>query len=232
VAQHPAASNKTSEEIARAYASPPWWYDLRGLFILTFAYRSTLGRQLRLFGANMGARHLEVAVGSGSLLDLILKWRRWKRWPAPDIDAFDYAEAMLAGAIRRFRHRSDVRLSLQDAARTTFDSATFDTVNIANAVHCLPEVDAALAEVFRLLKPGGTLAANVLLYPRGPAALRWIAERINRWGVRKGILFTPYEEGDILARLLAAGFVIEREAVSGNAYEVIARKPSPGVAGR
>ncbi|MGN2393366.1 class I SAM-dependent methyltransferase, partial [Pelomicrobium sp. G1] len=32
---------KTLEKIAQAYSSPPWWYDVRGFFILTFAYRST-----------------------------------------------------------------------------------------------------------------------------------------------------------------------------------------------
>ena len=30
-------SGKSREEIALAYKSEPWWYDLRGFFILTFA---------------------------------------------------------------------------------------------------------------------------------------------------------------------------------------------------
>ena len=49
------ASAKTREQIAAAYRSDPWWYDVRGFFILTFAYNSTLPGQMRFFGANFGS---------------------------------------------------------------------------------------------------------------------------------------------------------------------------------
>ncbi len=88
-----------------------------------------------------------------------------------------------------------------------------------------PDVDGALRGVFRVLKPGGTLAANVLLYPRGRWPLKNIAERINRWGIRKGILYTPYEQQDVRQRVVNAGFEITFEEVSGNCYNVRARKP-------
>jgi len=66
---------KSREEIAAAYDSQPWWYDLRGFFILTFAYNSTLTHQLRFFAPNFGARHLELACGTGTLLEMVLRWR-------------------------------------------------------------------------------------------------------------------------------------------------------------
>jgi ubiquinone/menaquinone biosynthesis C-methylase UbiE len=214
------------ERIAAAYDSPPWWYDARGAVILTFAYRSTLGAQLRLFGRNMGASHLEVAIGSGTLLQLILLWRRWKGLPRVQIVGFDYAEPMLAGSIRRFRTASNIELHHADVARLDFADGSFDTANIANAIHCFPDIDGGLTELFRVLRPGGTLAANVLLYPRGPQPFRWIATRINDWGMRKGILHTPYDAEDIRRRILAAGFEIQEEKISGNTYNVVARKPS------
>lgn len=218
---------KTKEEVTNAYSSEPWWYDARGFLILTFAYNSTLPAQLRFFGLNLGLRHLEVACGTGTLLDLLLRWRRWNRLAEVDIVGVDYADRMLAGARHRFRGRPGMQFLHADAAQLPFDDAAFDTANIANAVHCLPEVDASLRSVWRVLKPGGSLAANVLLYPRGPWPLRGIAERINRWGMRKGILVTPYEEADIRQRFVAAGFQIVSERVSGNCYEVLARKPGP-----
>lgn len=216
---------KTRDEIAKAYHSEPWWYDIRGFFILTFAYNSTIGAQLRFFGPHFGKNHIEIACGTGTLLDLFLRWRRWHKLPQVDITGIDYAESMLAGAMRRFAGNGRVRLRHADAARLPFADATFDTANIANAIHCFPAVDSALLDVFRVLKPGATMAANVLLYPRGPWPLKSIAERINTWGIRKGILYTPYECEDIRRRILAAGFEIIREIRSGNTYNVMARKP-------
>lgn len=219
---------KTADEIALAYKSEPWWYDVRGFFILTFAYNSTLWQQLRFFGPNFGPRHLEMACGTGTLLELILRWRRWKNLPTVDITGVDYAEAMLAGAIHRFRNWPGLLFKHADAAAMPFDDDSFDTANIANSVHCFPEVDSALRGMFRVLKPGGTLAANVLLYPRGFAPLRAIANRINNWGIRKGILYTPYEQDEIRERFLAVGFQIRQESVTGNCYNLLVMKPAVG----
>jgi ubiquinone/menaquinone biosynthesis C-methylase UbiE len=217
--------SKSSEEIARAYDSPPWWYDVRGFFILTFAYRSTLWEQVRLFGENVRPpRHLEVAIGSGTLFAIVDRWRRWKHMPAAEVVGVDYAEPMLAGAYRRFAGRGDIALHHADVAALPFPDASFASANIANAVHCFPDVDAGLREVFRVLQPGAPLALNVLLYPRGQQPLRAIAERIDQWGMRKGILVRPYEQSDIRSRLNAAGFEIVRDSVTGNTYNVVARR--------
>lgn len=217
---------KTADEIAEAYKSEPWWYDARGLAILTFAYNSTLPQQIRLFGSNMVGDHLEVACGSGTLLDLTLKWRAWKKLPMVRVVGIDYAESMLAGAIRRFRGRQGFEFMRADAADLPFEDAAFDTVNIANAMHCLPQVDLSLKEMFRVLKPNGVMAANVLLFPRGSGFFAKLANRINDWGTRKGILYTPYHRDDIRMKIMAAGFNIETENVSGNCYNVICRRPA------
>lgn len=225
-AQDSPARKKTREEIAQAYSSEPWWYDVRGFLILTFAYRSTLWNQLRFFGPNMGANHLEVAIGTGTLFEMILGWRRRKGLPKVKVTGVDYAESMLAGAMHRFGREPDIALEHADVAAMDFPDDFFDTANVANAVHCFPDVAGALRGIHRVLKPGGTLAANVLLYPRGPQPFRGIAQRINDWGIRKGILVTPYEQADIRARFVAAGFEIVREEVSGNCYNLLAAKPA------
>ncbi len=216
---------KSRDEIAAAYKSEPWWYDVRGFFILTLAYNSTLPAQLRFLGRNFGARHIEVACGTGTLLELMLRWRRWHKLPAASIVGVDYAESMLAGARHRFKGRENIEFRHADAAALPFPDGSFETANIANAVHCFPDVNGALRDVLRVLKPGGSLAANVLLYPRGVWPLRRMAQWINDWGIRKGILYTPYERDDIRERFLAAGFTITSEDVSGNCYNVLCRKP-------
>ena len=220
-------TDESLDKIEKAYDSPPLWYDIRGFFVLTFAYRSSLWTQIALFGNHIGPRHLEAAIGSGTLLGIILGWKRLTGHPVDsDIVGFDYAPAMLAGAIRRFRDTPRMRLMQSDVAALDLPTDYFDTASVANAIHCFPDVDAGLRELCRVLKPGGQLIVNVLLYPRGIQPFKWIAEKINVWGARKGILYTPYEQGDILARIVRAGFEIEREEVAGNTLNLIARKRS------
>ncbi len=219
------STGKTRDEIAEAYKSEPWWYDLRGLFILTFSYNSTIFKQLRFFGPHFGPQHLEVACGSGTLLEILLRWRRFKRLPAVKVAGIDYAPSMLAGAQRRFANNPDVQIQHADAAQLPYPDNHFDTANIANSIHCFPTVEGALRDILRVLKPGGTLAANALLYPSGWAPLRWAAQRINTWGIRKGILYSPFERAVIEQKLRDAGYEIASEFTAGNTWNVIARKP-------
>lgn len=224
ILEPPSGSGKTREEIARAYKSEPWWYDIRGFFILTLAYNDTLGRQLRFFSPNMGPQHLELACGTGTLLAMFLKWRKRRHLPASVVVGLDYAEAMLQGARHRFRSHYDMRFEHADAAAMPFPNDLFDTINIANAVHSLPNATAAMQEARRVLKPGGQLAANVLLYPRSRGWLRSWAQRINDWGMRKGILYTPYEPDQVRQMMLEAGFDIRHEAIHGNCMYVLCSK--------
>ncbi len=214
------------EKITKAYDSEPWWYDVRGFLILTFAYRATLWEQLRLFSANIGPRHLEVAIGSGTLFGMILRRARREGRAPQRVVGCDYAERMLAGAARRFAKDPLIELGLADVGRMPYPDADFDSVNVANAMHCFPDLGLALREIRRVLRPGGTLAANVLLHPRGGWPWRGIAERINRWGAAKGIVNRPYDRDEVLVAVAAAGLALEREWVSGNVCNMVLRRPA------
>jgi molybdopterin/thiamine biosynthesis adenylyltransferase/ubiquinone/menaquinone biosynthesis C-methylase UbiE len=213
--------------LERAYDSPSWWYDVRGFFILTFSYNSSLWRQIDFFEKNISEAHLEVAIGSGTLLSMILAWHRLRGGRVGRLTGVDYAAPMLAGARRRFKNNPRVRLEQRDVARLADPDNTYRSANIANAIHCFPDVDGGLREIFRVLRPGATLRFNALLVPdRGPRFLRAIAARINAWGARKGILHRPYTTEDILARARSAGFTIESAVRAGHSLEVVAGKPS------
>ncbi len=221
------ASPLDAAKIERAYDAPPFWYDVRGFFILTFAYRSGLLSQLSFFSERMGANHLEVAVGTGTLLELVLAFRRLRKGPLPErVTGIDLAPAMLEGARRRFAKRDGVHLSVADAARMPFADATFDSVNLANAAHCMPDLDGTLSEIRRVLVPSGTLSLNVLLPPRGSALARHIAWSIDRWGMKKGLLCAPVPADEALLRIRTAGFHVETTRIHGNVLDVVARRES------
>lgn len=212
------------EKIDKAYSSPPFWYDLRGFFILTLSYQASLWSQISFFSKNMKKEHLEIAMGTGTLLDFILKWRAFSRAPKVNITGFDYAESMLNGARKRFAGRSDIKLLRADATNLEFQDNIFDSASIANAIHCFPEVMPSLKETYRVLKPGGTLAVNVLIYPHSTGLKGRVATAINNWGIKKGILITPYVESDIKKKIEDAGFKIKDDFVSGNTYNIVAEK--------
>ncbi|MCB0422878.1 MAG: methyltransferase domain-containing protein [Bdellovibrionales bacterium] len=213
------------EKINQAYDSKYWWYDLRGLFILTFAYNSTLWRQISHFSKHMGPVHLEAACGSGTLLDYFLKWRRWKKASPIQVYAFDYADSMLAGALKRFRNNPNVFIEKADVCQLPYPSDFFDSISVANALHSFPNIRGSLKELLRVLKPGGALAGNLLLYPKGKGVLARLSFRINEWGMKKGILHTPYQSDEFKVLVEEAGFQTLQWQRHGNSLDFVLCKP-------
>lgn len=164
-----------------------------------------------------------MAVGSGSLFRYILKWRQIRGLPRHSkIVAFDYSENMIEGARKNFKRIKDVEVLQGDACHLKFDSESFDTANIVNAFHTISDISKALKETHRVLRPGGRLAFNVLLVPSGSGIMTLIPNRINTWGINKGILHSPYTQEQVQQLLLQAGFKIEFENIKGNSLNILA----------
>lgn len=221
------AIDPSLNKVDEAYSSEPWWYDLRGFLILTFAYKSTLPFQLRFFARNISANHLEAAIGSGTLLELILVWMRLTGQKRKgQITGFDYARRMLGGAQARFKKTEGLELVLADISALPFKSDSFDSCNIANSLHALPDPKSGLQELNRVLKPNGMLAANMLLPPSGNPLSRWLAHRINEWGQKKGILNRPYSAEETIEMIESAGFQLRSQNLHGNCLSLLAIKRS------
>ena len=131
---------------------------------------------------------------------------------------------MLNGARKRFSNFKNIQLLKADAAQLPFSDSTFESINIANAIHCLPDVLGSVKEMHRVLKKDGCLAGNCLLYPRGQGFFSKLAMRINNWGMRKGILYRPYHADEIHKLLLETGFTLVFEKITGNCYDIVAKK--------
>mgnify|MGYP002738697704 CR=1 FL=1 len=99
---------------------------------------------------------LELACGTGQLIVPLAE--RVKHWTATD-----YAHGMVKETARRVT-LPNVDFAVEDATCLTLPDAAFDTVIIANALHIMPDPDAALREIHRVLKPGGLLIAPTFVY--------------------------------------------------------------------
>ena len=111
---------------------------------------------LRMGGPVQGAKALEIGCGRGVGVELILA-----RFGAGSVDAFDLDPRMIALARHRLRGRqAQVRLWVGDAAAITALDAAYDAVFDFGIIHHVPNWRAALAETYRVLKPGGSLYAE------------------------------------------------------------------------
>jgi ubiquinone/menaquinone biosynthesis C-methylase UbiE len=95
---------------------------------------------------------LDVATGSGDFINTLMKMLK-------DYDCFvgiDISKKDLQSAKKRFRGQP-VKLMEMNAESLEFDDNSFDTVCMANSLHHLERIDKVLAEILRVLKPGGNL---------------------------------------------------------------------------
>jgi demethylmenaquinone methyltransferase/2-methoxy-6-polyprenyl-1,4-benzoquinol methylase len=111
-----------------------------------------------------GGRVLDVATGTG------LVAREIARRSAARIVGIDLSPEMLHGAraaIRRDRLEARVSLCLGQAERLPFGDDAFDAVTFTYLFRYVEDQAATLAELARVLKPGGVLAGLEFGVPRG-----------------------------------------------------------------
>lgn len=105
----------------------------------------------RLLMARPGERILEAGCGLGATA------RDLARATAPDgeVIAVDVSEAMIAAARERHDEGLAVTYDVGDVTALDLPDASVDAVRIERVLQHLVEVDQAIAEIFRVLRPGG-----------------------------------------------------------------------------
>jgi SAM-dependent methyltransferase len=137
------------------------------------AYEPFIGRWSRLVAAEFvarlgvpaGARWLDVGCGTGALTATVL------RSAAPSsVLGIDPAEAYVAYAAA---HVADPRAEFRvgDAQALPVESGTFDAVVSGLVLNFVPDPAAAVAEIRRAARPGGTVGAYVWDYGAGGIGL-------------------------------------------------------------
>lgn len=125
-------------------------------------------------GERAHGRVLEVAIGSGRSLPFYP--------PGTDLTGVDLTPAMLDLARARATELGiAVDLREGDAEHLPFDDASFDTVVCALGLCSIPRPDAAIAEMARVLVPGGSLLLLDHVGSTWPPiyAAQWLLERVT-----------------------------------------------------
>jgi O-methyltransferase/aklanonic acid methyltransferase len=123
-------------------------------------YTAYVGQRLvEHLGISEGARVLDVAAGRGANLFPAAQ----KVGPGGQVIGIDLAEGMVretSAEIQR-RNLSQASMRQMDAEHLEFPDTSFDAVLCGFAIFLFPHLEQALAEFFRVLRPGGKLGISV-----------------------------------------------------------------------
>jgi SAM-dependent methyltransferase len=165
------------------------------------------------------------AVRDGTVLDVGCGPGRAAQWSlalgAARVVALDADPRMVALASRRLRRASDrVTVQLGDVADTGLPDATVDVALELQVLHHVPDWQAAIDELARVLRPGGTL----FFEDSTEEALR------QEWWSRT-VLAHPHDNrfstGQFTGELQRAGLVVDavEEVVAGRWFLGVAHRP-------
>ena len=173
------------------YAREAAGYDARWATYLDRTTRAVLGR----LDAQAGERILDVGCGTGLLLE-----RLGRLAPAARLVGVDPVPEMLALAHRRLP-ASAANLNEAAAERLPFEGGSFDAVVSASVFHYVRQPEVALAEMRRVLRPGGRL---VLTDWSGEFLTCRLIGVYLRW--QRRALFRIYRPAEVRQLLRQAGF--------------------------
>lgn len=92
----------------------------------------------------------ELGAGEGHLTQHIVD-----QFPKADIFVSDVEPSMINTADNKFKKYSNIKISQQDIAKTSYKSNYFDLVVVCEVLEHLPDPKKALIELKRILKPQG-----------------------------------------------------------------------------
>jgi ubiquinone/menaquinone biosynthesis C-methylase UbiE len=127
-----------------------------------------------------GERVLEVGPGTGYYTLDAAEWVS----PGGRLDIFDLQQEMLDHTMRRAREQdvSNITPTQGDAQRLLYDDESFDACVLITVLGEIPDQEAALREIARVLRPGGRLIVGELFGDPHMVTLGTLRERAERAG--------------------------------------------------
>jgi ubiquinone/menaquinone biosynthesis C-methylase UbiE len=129
-----------------------------------------------------GQRVLEIGPGTGYYTLDLAEWVGHEG----TVEIFDLQQEMLDHTIRRARERGlwNVNPTLGDAQKLPFDDDSFDAAALTTVLGEIPDQEAALREIARVLRPGGRLVVGELFGDPHMVTLGSLKPRAESAGLR------------------------------------------------
>ena len=166
--------------VAGVFSSVSAKYDLMNDLMSAGLHRLWKAFAVAIAGVRKGERVLDVAAGSG---DLALDFAK-AAGPSGEVWLTDINRAMLERGRDRLLDRGRAIPAVQcDAERLPFPSDYFDCVSVAFGLRNMTRKGSALAEMQRVLKPGGRLLVLEFsrIWPPFARAYDWYSFNVLPW---------------------------------------------------
>jgi ubiquinone/menaquinone biosynthesis C-methylase UbiE len=129
-----------------------------------------------VLGDLSGGRVLDVATGTGGFVRFLLDGLR----DHGEIVGVDVNPARAKAFAAAFGDRADVRFVEMDARHLDFGDGWFDTVCVSNSLHHFADPAPVLAEMRRVLRPGGHMIVNEM-YRDGQSETQMTHVLLHHW---------------------------------------------------
>jgi demethylmenaquinone methyltransferase/2-methoxy-6-polyprenyl-1,4-benzoquinol methylase len=139
-------AREREQRIRRVFEAVAHRYDVMN-DLMSFGIHRWWKRVLvRMAAPRAGQRIVDLAGGTGDVAALMAG-------PDREVTVIDPSEPMMA--VGRARGAAHLRWQVGSAERLPLDDASVDTITIAFGIRNVTDLDAALAEALRVLRPGG-----------------------------------------------------------------------------
>lgn len=203
------------DRIARKYAADPI-ADMAG-------YEFTLRRVLGLLST--GQDVLEIGCGTGTTALRLAPFTR-------RLLATDVSQEMITIAREKLTAQPvpELSFSVADADAQVFGPNSYDTVLAFNMLHLVGNLDQALAQAVRALRPGGMLISKTPCIAEMNPLVRYLAVPVMR-AIGKAPPVLCFDAGELQAAMTRQGLEIvsvERHGTRGKDFRVfiVAGKPA------